>query len=296
MDLTASASGDGGGQSIDFEGGLIITDDNAFVEYGGETYEVGTDTFASFKDSFEQAAAQGSGDQNADAAQSFKEGCEQAVEAQGGDASACDFEISGWFTNLTSDGTEDLDGTEVNHVSGDIDVGQMLDDLIGIAQSVPGASAQVDQSQVDQVSEAISNASFGLYSGTDDDLLRKLDLDVSIDPSAIAGATPVPIESLDLSLSAGVSDVNEDQTIEAPSGAKPISDLLGQLGIGGLGPLGGLGGSGLDLGGGSTGGGGGNFDFGGGSGGSDSSQAYFDCIQQAAGDPDAAAACASELQ
>ena len=290
LDLTASASGEGGGQSIDFSGALTITDDNLYVTYQDQAYEVGTDTFNQLKDSIEASADQAD-TQSGDAASSFKEGCEQAIEAQGGDASACDFDLSGWFTNLSNDGTEDLDGTSVVHVSGDVDVSQIATDLIGIAQTVPGASAQVDQAQVDQLESAISDASFDVYSGEDDNILRKLDLNLSIDPSAVESATPVPVDSVDFGLSVGIGDVNEDQTIEAPSGAKPLDELLSQFGLSGLGPLGGV--SGL--------GGGGLGDLGGSAGGSSgsgsggASDAYLQCVQAAGNDPQEAAKCLDQL-
>ena len=130
-------------RAIDFEGGLAVTEDNAFVEYGGTAYEVGAEMFNSFKEQIEAQPPKGTTD-GGDAASSFQEGCEQAIEAQGGDPAACDFDIGGWFTNLSNEGTEDLEGDEAVHVSGDVDVAQMLDDLVGIAQSVPGASQQVD--------------------------------------------------------------------------------------------------------------------------------------------------------
>ncbi len=272
LDWTASASGEGGGQTIDFEGGLIVTDDNAFVSYQGTTYEVGTEAFAQFQ---EQAEAQaGELPEDEDPATSFREGCAQAIEAQGGDPAACDFDLGAWFTNLSNDGTEDLDGEEAVHVSGDVDVDQMLDDLLGLAQSVPNAQ-QVDPAQLDMAKDAISEASFDLYSGTEDDLLRKVDVNLSIDPSAIEGGELVPVESIDLGLSVGVSEVNEEQSFEAPADAEPIEDLLGQVG-----GLGGLGGGGLG---------------GGGLGGSgelpDDQQEQLDCIADAAGDPEAVNEC-----
>lgn len=294
IDLTATVSGEGAGQSVNFDGGLTITDDNIFVTYGGQAYEVGSDTFNQLKDSIEASTGQAQGSDTGDAAASFQAGCEQAIEAQGGDASACDFELSGWFTNLTNDGTEDLDGASVVHVSGDVDISQMLGDLVGIAQSVPGAEGQVDQAQVDQVSEAISDASFDIYSGEDDNILRKLDVNVSVDPSAIPGSEVVPVDSVDLGFSVGISDVNEEQTIDGPSDAQPIDELLGQFGLGGS--LGDLGGGGLgDL------GGGGSFDLGGGGGGGvpggdgGASAAYLDCVAAAGNDPQEAAACLDEL-
>jgi hypothetical protein len=291
LDLTASASGEGAGQSMEFEGGLVVTEDNAFVEYGGEAYEVGTQTFSTFKDSFEQAAAQGaSGSEGEDASASFQEGCEQAIEAQGGDPAACDFDVTAWFTDLSNEGTEDVEGAEAVHVSGNVDVPQMLDDIVQLSQSIPN-SAPVEQAQLDQVEQAISEASFDLYSGVDDDLLRKLDLNLSIDASALESATPVPVETIDFGMSFGVGEVNEEQTIEAPSDAQPIDELLGQFGgLGALGGLEGLGGGGIpDLGGSGAGG-----DAGlGGAGGS--SDPYFECINEAGNDPEALNECASEL-
>jgi hypothetical protein len=288
LDLTGSVTGDGGGQSLDFEGGIILTEDNGFVEYQGETYEVGTETFNQFKEAAEASAQQSQTQEGEDASATFQEGCEQAVEAQGGDPAACDFDLEGWFTNLTNDGTEDLDGTETTHVSGDVDVTQMLEDIVGIASSVPGAQGQVDEAQVDQISQAISEASFDLYSGTEDDLLRQLDVNVSIDPSQIEGAALLPVESVDFGLSVGISDVNESQTIEAPADAQPIEDLLGQFGVSGLGPLGGLEGLG------GTGGGSGLEGLEG-AGGGGNSDAYLQCIEDAGSDPEAAAACINEL-
>ena len=85
--------------------------------------------------------------------------------------------------------------------------------------------------------------------------------------------------------------VNEDQEIEAPSDARPIEDLLAQLGVdpaalGGLGALGG--GLGTTPGGGGGGGGGAAAPGGG------DTDAYLDCVAKAQ-TPDEINACASEL-
>src|SRR6185436_17596771 len=75
-----------------------------------------------------------------------------------------------------------------------------------------------------------------IYTGKDDTTLRRMvvDMDVAADQNGqkTSGTLGLDFQLLDL---------NEDQSIEAPSGAKPFNDLLGQLG--GLG-LGGAGSSG----------------------------------------------------
>jgi hypothetical protein len=292
LDLDATLSGEGAGQSVNFEGGLVVTEDNAFVEYQGDAYEIGADAFNQLKGDLE-AQADKAGGESGDSTASFREACERGIEAEGGDPSACDFDISAWFTDLSNDGTEDVGGASTTHISGSVDVQQMLTDFVGLAQAVPGAEGQLDlDSGLDQVDEAISEASFNVYTGEDDDLLRKLDANVAIDPSAIAGATPVPIGTIDLSFSVELSEVNEEQTVEAPSNAKSIDELEQQLE--GLGALG-LGGDIDDLGGGDLddlGGDGGN----GGGGDAGATQDYLDCVENAGNDPQEAAKCLEELQ
>ena len=55
--------------------------------------------------------------------------------------------------------------------------------------------------------------------------------------------TPARPGSADIKLDLSISDLNEDQEISEPSGAKPFDQLLSQLGGLGLGGLGGAGGS-----------------------------------------------------
>jgi hypothetical protein len=278
LDWTASLSGQGAGQSIDFSGGLVVTEDNAYVEYKDQAYEVGAKAFSSLRDQVEAQAGQSS----AQITGGFKEGCTQALEQAGAtDTSACDIDLESWLTNLTNEGDESVGGADTVHISGDADVDTILTDIGNLVSAVPGAASQgFDPSQLSTASDAVTDASIDVYSGVDDHLLRKLDANLSIDPSAIAGGALIPVSDIQLSFSVEIDGVNEPQTIGAPSGAKPISQLLGDLGVS-PGALGGaLGGSGLP-------------GIGGGSGGGNSA-AYLDCIQQATS-PDEINSCASQL-
>ena len=113
-------------------------------------------------------------------------------------------------------------------------------------------------------------------------MLRKLDANLTIDPSAIAGGELIPVSNIQISFSVEIAGVNEEQTIEAPSGAKPINELLGDLGVSPDALGGALGGAGALGGGGGGGAGGGNTD------------AYFECLQDAS-TPEAINDCASQL-
>jgi hypothetical protein len=274
LDWTASATGDGAGQSFDFEGGLVVTEDNAYVEYGGETYEVGTEQFTQLRDQYEAQAEAATG--GADTGGTIQEQCATAIEQAGGDPSACEnFDPESWLTNETNEGTEDVGGTETVHIAADADVDQMLTDIGELASSVPGAEAQgFDPAQLSAVSSAVTEASIDVYSGVDDKVLRKLEANLAIDPSAVApeGVT-VPISDIQISFAIEIAGLNEEQTIDAPADAKPISELFGDTGLdpSALEGLGGLPGASQD------------------------GDAFQRCIEQAQ-TPEEINACASELQ
>jgi hypothetical protein len=276
LDWTVSASGSGAGQSIDFTGGLVVTSDNAYVEYNDEAYEVGSDTFSQLKQAFE-AQAEAAGGASTDQG-TFQEQCATAIEQAGGDPSACDIDLESWLTNLTNEGTEEVGGTEAIHISGDANVEQILTDIGNLASSVPSAaSSGFDPSQLSAASGAVTDASINVYSGESDHVLRKLEVNLGIDPSAVApeGVT-VPIGEITVDFAVEIAGLNEDQTIEAPSGAKPISELLSDLGVDPS-ALGGIPG----ISGGASGGGGAGGD-------------YLECVQQAT-TPAEINDCASQL-
>jgi hypothetical protein len=163
---------------------------------------------------------------------------------------------------VTNEGSEDVDGTETIHISGTPDVAKILED----AQRLDPTGRAAGAGDANQLADAVESASVDVYTGADDKILRKLDLSISLADPGGSGQTV----SLDLSI--GLSDVNEEQTIEAPADAKPLDDLI----PGGLGALGGLGGGGTGLG-----------DIGG-------NPKYQECVATAQS-PDELAACAELL-
>jgi hypothetical protein len=287
LDLTASLSGEGFGDQIPaFEGGLTVSEDNAFVTYQAQAYEVGEETFTQVKDQLEaQAAAVGDPDESATDLGAFFE--------------RFDVDPATWLTELKNEGTEDIEGESAIHIHGEADLSQILSDLVTIGSQVPGAEAQGLPSAetldlaLSQIEQVVSEASLDVYGAEDDGTLRGIDLNLALTPPE---GVPVPVDSVDVHFSLRLSEVNEEQTIEAPTDARPIEDLLGQLGVdtGQLDDLGALGGGGLggglDLGGagggGGTGSGGGVPDF----------DEYQTCIEEAGDDTAALLECGELLQ
>jgi hypothetical protein len=307
FDLTGQLSAEGAGQSFDFDGGLISTGDAAFVNYQDTDYEVPANVFNQIKQASEKAQRQQKQTEGLSPSEAFQEGCTQSLVQQGADQStasdACDIDFKGLLTNLSNEGDADVEGEETIHISGDADVDQIATDFGDLMKATP-QGAQLPQSQIDQVigqvTDAVDEATIDVYSGKEDHILRKLDASVKISPPESAASAGVDSVSVDFSLT--LSGVGEEQTIEAPSGAKPLSDLTGQLPLSGLGGLGGLGGGGgapPTVPGGT--GGGGVPSLPGGTGGTGSpnaaqSQAFLKCLQQAQGDSAAIQACSSKIK
>jgi hypothetical protein len=245
FDLTASVSGSQGGPSLSFNGSVIATKDNAFVEYQNQAYEVGTSVFKQFTQAYAQAAKQSQAQKN-----------QSVFERFGIDPST-------WLTNVSNEGTTDVEGTSTIHIHGDADVAKIFSDLQKLSQQTGSSTQQFTPDQLNQLKSAVKQASIDVYSGADDHLLRKLGLSLQITPPSGSGAN---VSSVNVNFSITFSDVNQSQTITGPSNAKPLSDLLQQLGIPGLPGLGGSTG-GLSIpGGGSSGG---------------PSSSYQNCIAQA---------------
>jgi hypothetical protein len=241
LDFAVKASANGQGQNFNFDGGLTSTGDAAYVNYKGTDYQVTPSLFDQFKTALQQATPT----QGQNSSKQFLQllGVKNAKEL---------------LTNLKNDGTSDVEGTTTNHISGDLNVNKVVDAIKNLAAnasalgSLGGGTSQLPSaSQLDQIKSAIKTAHFDIYSGQDDHILRRLTIDLGIQPPSGT------VDSLDLTFDLTIGKVNESQTINAPSNAKPLADLLSQLGVspsqlGGLGALGATGG-GSSSGGGSSG-------------------------------------------
>jgi hypothetical protein len=224
---------------------------------------------------------------------------------------------------VENEGDEEVEGTDTTRIHGDANVAAVLEDFQSAAERTgAGTTPQIDPDEIAEVEDAIDEASIDVYSGVDDRILRRLDFNLGITPPEDDASG---VDSADVGFSLTFSDVNQDQTIEAPSDAQPFSQLEqdvglppgllegalggGSLGGGSLGGGGGLpggGGGGLLPGGGGGGGGGGLLPGGGGGGqpgggggggglpGGGATEAYFKCLQDAQTQEELTA-CANEL-
>jgi hypothetical protein len=255
-EVSVDAKGNAQGDNIDFEGGLTLLTDRAFLEYEGTPYEVDPTTFSFLKSAFEQA-------QQKEGSEADVTACQQAAEG---------IKFSQFAENLENEGSEDIAGTSTTKVSGDLNVEGAVDAVIKLTEDLACASQleaagplpinELEEAK-GELSKAIKKSHVEIAVG-DDNIVRKFAMDLTVEPPEAKG------EKVELEMEVTLNGVNEEQSFEEPSDAKPLEDLFQQLGVnplellegGGSEGIGGLleglmgGSSGSSSGGGSTSGGG----------------------------------------
>ena len=91
--------------------------------------------------------------------------------------------LFGLATNVESAGTEELDGTEVDHVTGEFNVKKLVDQLESASEQVGDAAAAAlpGVGELAELREKLVGAEFDLYAQSEDGSLEQLDLTLSID-------------------------------------------------------------------------------------------------------------------
>jgi hypothetical protein len=215
-EVSAEASGSAAGEDIDFEGGLTLLTDRAFVEYEGNAYEIDPTTYGFIKAAVEQSQQQ-EGKENITA-------CQKAAEG---------IRFSQFAEELVNEGSADVEGTSTTKISGDLNAGGAVDALIQLTED-PACSSQLEaagplpigelEEAKGELSKAIKKAHVDLYVG-DDDIVRKIAAELTIQPPE-AGEEQVELE-MELTL----SEVNEEQSFSKPSNAKSVEAFLKDTGI-----------------------------------------------------------------
>jgi hypothetical protein len=223
LDLSVLADGSFQGRDINFDGGLVLLPNSAYVSYEGVEYEVDPTTFSFVESTLKQAQS------------------ESGAESGSAGAAACQeeagkLEVGEFIENGANEGSAEVGGTSTTKVSGDLDVSGAIDAVVEVAESqacrtqlaaagpLPTPS-EIDEAK-DEVSSAVKSAHVDVYVG-EDDIVRRIAAKALVEPQN-DGSGP---KSVDVELDLKLTEVNEDQEISAPRRTKPLSDLFLKLGI-----------------------------------------------------------------
>jgi hypothetical protein len=223
VDMTAKAKGNFKGKNVDFEGGLVLLPNTAFVNYEGTEYEVDPTTFSFVESALAQAQREGG-------AETGSEGVAACQEEFGG------LKVADFLENGKNEGSADVDGTSTTKISGDLDVSGAIDSVLEVVEShacrvqLAAAGPLPSKSEVDaaksEVGTAVKSAHVDVFVG-DDNIVRQISAQLKIEPKN-GGSGPKSVE-LDIELK--LAEVNEEQTISPPPNAKPLTKLFLKLGI-----------------------------------------------------------------
>lgn len=198
----------GAGQSV--SGRLISVPDNAFVEFQGTTYEVGKALVARLN------------------------------QNRGRQQTLADFGIDPktWIINPQTRDDEKVAGVDTTHIAGALNVGRALRDTNRILQdprargSIGGGAPTptVSEPQIAEIERSVRRPSFDVFVGQDDSKIRRVvtNVDFVVPPAQQGGAG---IQGGTVKLTTELADVDGNEQVRAPVGARPLTELLQQFGL-----------------------------------------------------------------
>jgi hypothetical protein len=206
-----------GGQTIN--AGAISLGDSGYLKFGGKAYTVDKALFDQFRTGYEKSQQSAKGK---DAGPSFK---------------ALGVSPSAWLKGARKVGKAQVGGTSTFHITAGVDVPRFLADvnrLLAKAKNLGGASTQgvpqgISPAVQTTIERSVKHAQVDVYTGEDDHALRRLTLSVSLVVPKDAQKTAGGLKSGELRFDLTIADLNNDQTIRAPSGARPLSELQNAL-------------------------------------------------------------------
>jgi hypothetical protein len=224
FDLSLAAGG------TNLTAGATSTGKAGFLKFQGTSYALGDAVFQQLKKGYEASAkSTGSG-----------------RKRSGPSLSTLGVDPLRWLDAPKKVGTESVGGTDTNHVSATVNVPKLLadvDTLLKKAGTIGGAAGQsagvpdgLTAAQRKTIEDAITGSTFDVWAGKKDGILRKLDVSVAFTGPAASQAKAGGLQKGRVRLTMTIADLNADQTIEAPSSTKPLSELQSQVSglLGGL--------------------------------------------------------------
>lgn len=273
--FTVSASALGRGVSL----GIISTGTAGYVTLQGASYQMPQSTFQKLESSFGQLASS------------------QSTSSGSSTLSKLGIHPLHWLTHPTIVGTENVGGAQTTHIHAGVSIPALLSDLNTVLQrasslGVSGTStlrSGLPASDQAKIASAIKNPSVDVWTGTKDHTIRRLTITLTLPVTGTTSSQLGGMKSADVNLTMQYANLNQPQTIVAPTSVHPFSQFQAKVATfvqqlqGAAGSL---------IGGGASGGAG----SGSGSSGSSSNvQKYSQCVQKAAGDVAKMQKCASLL-
>jgi hypothetical protein len=205
VDFAATLAGDV------FRGTVLSTGRAAFVRLDGRDYKIGREFVSD-----------------------LRKGLAGVAKSKQPGLKALGIDPLRWIDDAQVRGEERVAGVDTTRINGNVDVDKLLEDIDRLLTKAGGSGGGGDLLSPKirkQISDAVKSAKADIWTGTADKILRQLAVRISF---AFEGEKPITgLDSGVINLRLRLTDVNHTKlSVDAPSGARPLSALTGEGGIG----------------------------------------------------------------
>jgi hypothetical protein len=258
--------------------GILSTGTKGYVTLQGTSYQLPQATFQKLESSFSQLSST------------------PGASTGSGSLAKLGIHPLKWLTHPAVVGAENVGGAPTTHIHAGVNVDALLTDLNTFLEKasstgVSGASSLksgLPPATRSKIAASVKNPSVDIWTGTNDKTVRRVTIALTVPVTGKTSSELGGVKSADIGLTLQYANLNQPQTITAPTTVRPFSEF--QTKVSGFlqtleGATGGALGSGTSSGGGTS----------PSTGTSANVQKYSKCIQQAAGDVGKMQKCASLL-
>ncbi len=199
--------------------GILSTGTNGYVTLSGTSYQLPAATFQRLESSFSSLASSGSA------------GSGQSTLSRLG------INPLGWLTSPSVVGNESVGGANTTHIHAGVNVAAFLGDIstflskassLGVSGTtkLPTSIAPATRQKI---AAEVKNPSFDVWTGTADKTVRKLAVSLTIPVSGQISTLAGGLSSATISLTISYANLNQPQTITAPTSVQPYSQFQAKI-------------------------------------------------------------------
>ena len=195
--------------------GIVSTGSNGYVTLQGTSYQLPKATFQKLESSFSQLGPQSGKAKNSST------------------LTKLGIQPLDWLVNPTVVGTETVGGTATTHIRATVNVPAFLNDIntflhkassLGVPNT-SGVTAGLSAATRAKIAREIKNPTFDVWTGKDDQTLRKMTIGVLLPVSGQASTVLGGMHSANIGLTMQYANLNQPQTISPPKAVRPYSEF-----------------------------------------------------------------------
>jgi hypothetical protein len=193
--------------------GVISTGTGAYVVLQGATYQLPAADFQKLQQSFSSSS-------NGNASGGFAKLGIKPLD---------------WLTNPTTVGSDTVAGTSTTHIRANVNLTSLLSDLNTFLQKASSSAGTtkipttIPPATQQKIAQEIKNPTVDVWTGNSDHTLRKLSLNLNVPVSGQGSTQLGGLTSAGVGLTLQYADLNQPQTITAPTNVKPFTQFAAKV-------------------------------------------------------------------